>query len=209
VSDETAEPQQTEPAAPAADGASDDSVTLSGEQLKAFENSIWAKARKVYSKNAPAPDPLHDARVARGLKLLEAYDGVADRMQEENVRRQAVLDNAGPFGERVAKALGKGATKPQATSTAQPTGAPSELSQLLELMKLDVQSRLADKLPKPAVTYERAIDATHAGINADIAALDQNDPARHTKVQQIVAERLRGVKVGPVGSRVPVNPNKK
>jgi hypothetical protein len=204
VSD-TETPPQAEQAPAADDGAGGDDgdmeVVLTKRQLDTmFErarNSAAAEMRRNGEfKRAKAQD---DPRVARGLKLLEQYEQSTGRIAEADAA------NA-PFKDRALQSLGaKSAPAPK--QAAQPAQN-DQLGQLLQLLTLDVQSRLADKLPQPAVRYENAADGINAEINASIADIPEDDPRRHERVRSAVNDRLKNVRVTPVG--VPrVNPNKK
>lgn len=185
-------------APPADDGGADDSVTLTQAQLKSIENSIWAKARRQWAREGAPPDPFHEQRVQRGLKLLSEYERVSDETQVEQVRMQARLDNMPTLGDRMARVL-RGKSPGEPAQPTQPAAAApaqqSELGQLLELMKLDIQSRMADKLPKAPVQYASPADALHGEINAQVSAIPEDDPDRLSKVQALVNKQLRGVKV--------------
>jgi len=198
MADETSnEGSAPEGSAPTNTATDDDSVTLTAQQLKSIENSIWAKARRVYAKDGAPPDPAHEQRVARGLRLLEQYEGTQDRLAESDAR-------LAPLWER---AIGKGkqAPAPQPAAPAQN----DQLGEFVKLMTLSLQQQMVDKMPKPAIRYEDPTAAVNASINASIADIPEDDPRRHERVQKAVSDHLSKVRVSPTGApRVPTQTKK-
>jgi hypothetical protein len=171
------------------DGGGDDEVVVTRSQLdamyKSARNSAFAEARKMFAQpRKPAEaKPTDDPRVKRGLELLAKYEAGEQ------------------FQTGVARALAQ--AKPSSTSPAAAAAPqqPSEIGQLLELMKMDIASRMADKLPKAPVAYASPGDQVRSELNAALADIPADDPQRHAKIQQTVLTRLRDVKVAPTRNK--------
>lgn len=192
--------------APAGDGngaadAQDDSVTLTAAQLKSIENSIWSKARKVYAKNGAPPDPHHEARVQRGLKLLETYEHSSQQIAEADAR-------IAPLQERALAGLsardGKGGRAAAASQPAQQQQQPSRLEQMFEKF---MEMQLVEKMPKAPISYATQGDQIRGELNAAIADIPEDDPRRHERTQKAILDKLKGVRITPAGKHNP--PTKK
>lgn len=205
MSDETGADAPTQEPAVDTGAGEDDSVTLSRAQVDQLfvnaKNAAAAEMRRAgaFKKQAPQDDP----RVKRGLQLLEQYESEHARAQEDDVRFQARWDAVGgKFQERTLEALQRTKSKAGSPTTQQPAAQPqSDLAQLVELMKLDIQSRLAEKMPKAPVSYATQGDQLRGEINAEVASIPEDDPRRLDKIQASVLKRLSGVKVTPTGKK--------
>lgn len=163
------------------------------------KNAAAAEMRRAGEFKRPKPED--DPRIARGLELLQRYEQAEttyERDRRFNEKRYAANPNWHPRETPKPEILRLG--EPQRQTAAQPT---SELGQLVELMKMDIASRMADKLPKAPVTYASPGDEIRASINESIAAIPEDDPQRGLKVQRAVLDKLKGVRVTPL----PHNPN--
>jgi hypothetical protein len=114
----------------------------------------------------------------------------ARRTFEEKLKRKASI------GEFLSPQ--KPATNTNAPTAAQPTG---DLAQLVELMKLDLASRMADRVPRAP---EPPAPSAALGLDAAIAGLDKDAPDYTAKAHKILRERLKRIKLtGTPGGRVP------
>jgi hypothetical protein len=196
--------------APSGDAGGDDGeqVVLTRSQVnelyKSAHNRAYAEARQKFTKREPQQQAAHqqqheDPRVKRGLELLAKYEAgeafKTDTLAALSGSPQLKRDRA--------------PTPAQQPAAAQPQ---SELGQLVELMRLDIASRMADKLPKAPVRYESPGDQVRSELNAAIGDIAPDDPQRHEKVQRTVLERLKNTKIRPSAGGLPswaTNPNQK
>lgn len=181
----------TEPTTPEAND--DETITLSKSELssltEAVKNREWASARRHFQAVKEKPSPPQPAELSAHMRRAMELVGIAENVDATTAKQRMFLD---------AVKLPSDGKRPTSSSTTTATHQPqSELGQLLELMRMDIASRMADKLPKAPVQYASPGDELRASINEAVAAIPESDPARHTKVQTAVRERLRGVRIVP------------
>ena len=203
MSDENPAPQSEQAAQPD-DGAGDDDgeqVVLTRAQLdslfKSAKNSAAAEMRRSgeFKRQKHQQQPAEDPRVKRGLELLAIYE----QAEATEAKQRATLDAVSLTGSK------RGAPQQQAQTPA----AQQQSSRLEQMFEMFLTTQLADKMPRAPITYASQIDQVHGELNEQIAAIDKNDPQRNLKIQQVVGERLRTVKLAGSAPRVAVNPNKK
>lgn len=186
--DSGAQAPNESPDAPSGDDGGDDMVTLSRADIdrlyQSARNSAAAEMRKngEFKRQKAQHD---DPRVKRGLELLAKYEG-ADAFKKNVLT--AIDANSG-----------KPAPAPQ--QAAQPQ---SEIAQLVELMRMDIASRMADKLPKAPPQYASAGQQINAEMQTAIADIEGDatlsESQRTAKIQQAVLNKLKTVKVRAAGS---------